>query len=56
MKACAEALDLDPLHFGVEFTQHAGDEILPTILIDCLVRGGLARESQRSEAITPLAG
>jgi hypothetical protein len=54
MKACVEALNLDPLHFGVEFTQHSGDEIYRTILIDGVVRGGLVRDWSASEAISPL--
>jgi phenylpyruvate tautomerase PptA (4-oxalocrotonate tautomerase family) len=54
MKACVEALNLDPLHFGVEFTQHSGDEIYRTILIDGVVRGGLARDWSASEATSPL--
>ena len=54
MKACVKALDLDPLHFGVEFTQHSGDEIYRTILIDGVVRGGLAHDWSPSEAATPL--
>jgi phenylpyruvate tautomerase PptA (4-oxalocrotonate tautomerase family) len=53
-QACVEALGLDPLHFGVEFTQHPGDEIYRTILIDGVVRGGLARDWSPSEATTPL--
>jgi phenylpyruvate tautomerase PptA (4-oxalocrotonate tautomerase family) len=52
--ACVEALKLDPLHFGVEFTQHSGDEIYRTILIDGVVRGGLARDWNPSEAKEPL--
>jgi phenylpyruvate tautomerase PptA (4-oxalocrotonate tautomerase family) len=54
LKACVEALNLDPLRFGVEFTQHPGDEIYRTILIDGVVRGGLARDWSPSEATTPL--
>jgi phenylpyruvate tautomerase PptA (4-oxalocrotonate tautomerase family) len=54
MKACVEALNLDPLHFGVEFTQHSGDEIYRTILVDGVVRGGLSRDWSPSEATTPL--
>ena len=52
--ACVEALKLDPLHFGVEFTQHSGDEIYRTILIDGVVRGGLSPDWSPSEASTPL--
>jgi phenylpyruvate tautomerase PptA (4-oxalocrotonate tautomerase family) len=52
--ACVEALDLDPLHFGVEFTQHSGDEIYRTILVDGVVHGGLAPDWNPSEATTPL--
>src|ERR1700722_6941425 len=33
LNACVEALKLDPLHFGVEFTQHSGDEIYRSILV-----------------------
>ena len=52
--ACVEALGLDPLHFGVEFTQHAGDEIYRAVLIDGVIRAGLARDWDPSEAATPL--
>lgn len=52
--ACVEALTLDPLHFGIEFTQHAGNEIYRTILVDGVVRGGLARDWDPSEATMPL--
>jgi phenylpyruvate tautomerase PptA (4-oxalocrotonate tautomerase family) len=52
--ACVETLNLDPLHFGIEFTQHSGDEIYRTILIDGVVRGGLARDWDPSEATAPL--
>ena len=54
MKACVAALDLDPLHFGVEFTQHTGDEIYRTVLIDGVVRGGLSPDWSPSEATAPL--
>lgn len=54
LNACVEALNLDPLHFGVEFTQHSGDEIYRTILVDGVVRGGLAPDWSPSEATTPL--
>jgi phenylpyruvate tautomerase PptA (4-oxalocrotonate tautomerase family) len=54
LKACVEALNLDPLHFGVEFTQHSGDEIYRTILVDGIVRGGLAPDWSPSEATNPL--
>jgi hypothetical protein len=54
LKACVEALNLDPLRFGVEFTQHSGDEIYRTILVDGVVRGGLAPDWSPSEAISPL--
>jgi hypothetical protein len=54
LKACVEALDLDPLRFGVEFTQHSGDEIYRTILIDGVVRGGLSHDWSPSEATNPL--
>jgi len=53
-KACVEALNLDPLYFGIEFTQHAGNEIYRTILVDGVVRGGLARDWDPSEATMPL--
>jgi phenylpyruvate tautomerase PptA (4-oxalocrotonate tautomerase family) len=53
-KACVEALNLDPLHFGIEFTQHTGNEIYRTILVDGVVRGGLARDWDPSEVTTPL--
>ena len=54
LKACVETLSLDPLHFGVEFTQHTGDEIYRAILIDGVVRGGLSHDWNPSEATTPL--
>jgi hypothetical protein len=54
MNACVEALSLDPLRFGVEFTQHSGDEIYRAMLIDGVVRGGLALDWSPSEATTPL--
>jgi phenylpyruvate tautomerase PptA (4-oxalocrotonate tautomerase family) len=54
LDACVAALDVDPLHFGVEFTQHAGDEIFRTILIDGVVRGGLSHDWSPSETTTPL--
>jgi phenylpyruvate tautomerase PptA (4-oxalocrotonate tautomerase family) len=53
-KACVEALDLDPLYFGIEFTQHSGDEIYRTILVDGVVHGGLAPDWSPSEATAPL--
>jgi phenylpyruvate tautomerase PptA (4-oxalocrotonate tautomerase family) len=52
--ACVEALSLDPLHFGIEFTQHSGDEIYRAILIDGVVCRGLAPDWEPSEATTPL--
>jgi phenylpyruvate tautomerase PptA (4-oxalocrotonate tautomerase family) len=54
LNACVEALGLDPLRFGVEFTQHSGDEIYRTILVDGAVRGGLAPDWNPSEATAPL--
>jgi phenylpyruvate tautomerase PptA (4-oxalocrotonate tautomerase family) len=54
LNACVEALNLDPLHFGVEFTQHSGDEIYRTILVDGVVRGGLSPNWSPSEATSPL--
>lgn len=54
LDACVKALNLDPLHIGVEFTQHSGDEIYRTILIDGVVRGGLAHDWSPNEATTPL--
>jgi len=54
LNACVEALNLDPLRFGVEFTQHTGDELYRTILVDGAVRGGLAPDWNPSETITPL--
>jgi phenylpyruvate tautomerase PptA (4-oxalocrotonate tautomerase family) len=52
--ACVDALNLDPLHIGVEFTQHSGDEIYRTILIDRIVRGGLSPDWSSAEVKTPL--
>jgi phenylpyruvate tautomerase PptA (4-oxalocrotonate tautomerase family) len=54
LNACVEALNLDPLRFGVEFTQHSGDEIYRTILVDGVVHGGLAPDWNPSEVTTPL--
>jgi phenylpyruvate tautomerase PptA (4-oxalocrotonate tautomerase family) len=54
LHACVTALNLDPLYFGVEFTQHTGDEIYRTILIDGVVRGGLSHDWSPTEATTPL--
>jgi Tautomerase enzyme len=53
-RACVEALNLDPLHFGIEFTQHSGDEIYRAVLINGVIRGGLARDWDPSEATAPL--
>jgi phenylpyruvate tautomerase PptA (4-oxalocrotonate tautomerase family) len=53
-EACVKALDLDPLHLGVEFTQHSGDEIYRTILIDGVVRGGLSPDWSAAETKMPL--
>jgi phenylpyruvate tautomerase PptA (4-oxalocrotonate tautomerase family) len=54
IEACAGTLSVDPLHIGVEFTQHSGDEIYRTILIDGVVRGGLSPDWSSAEATTPL--
>jgi phenylpyruvate tautomerase PptA (4-oxalocrotonate tautomerase family) len=54
IKTCAETLELDPLHIGVEFTQHSGDEIYRTILVDGAVRGGLSPDWTPAEATKPL--
>jgi phenylpyruvate tautomerase PptA (4-oxalocrotonate tautomerase family) len=54
LKACVEALNLDPLHIGIEFTQHSGDEIYRTILIDGVVRGGPSHDWSPAEATAPL--
>jgi phenylpyruvate tautomerase PptA (4-oxalocrotonate tautomerase family) len=53
--ACVDALGLDPLLISVEFTQHSGDEIFRSILIDGVVRGGLSKDWSASETKTPLA-
>lgn len=52
--ASVEALDLDPLLVSVEFTQHSGDEIFRTILIDGVVQGGLSKDWSPGETQTPL--
>lgn len=52
--ACVDALGLDPLLISVEFTQHSGDEIFRSILIDGAVRGGLSKDWSASETKTPL--
>ncbi|MFZ1961749.1 MAG: tautomerase [Methylovirgula sp.] len=54
VNACVEALGLDPLLISVEFTQHSGDEIYRTILIDGVPRGGLSKDWSASETKTPL--
>jgi phenylpyruvate tautomerase PptA (4-oxalocrotonate tautomerase family) len=54
VNACVEALGLDPLLISVEFTQHSGDEIYRTILIDGVPRGGLSKDWSASETNTPL--
>jgi phenylpyruvate tautomerase PptA (4-oxalocrotonate tautomerase family) len=52
--ASVDALGLDPLLVSVEFTQHSGDEIYRSILIDGVVRGGLSKDWSASETVTPL--
>ncbi len=52
--ACVDALGLDPLLISVEFTQHSGDEIYRTILIDGTPQGGLSKDWSASETKTPL--
>lgn len=54
MAACVNALGLDPLLMSVEFTQHSGDEIFRTILIDGVIRGGLSKDWSAAETTTPL--
>lgn len=51
---CAEKLGLDPLVMSCEFTQHPGDEVYRNLLIDGVMRGGLARDWSPAEAETPL--
>jgi phenylpyruvate tautomerase PptA (4-oxalocrotonate tautomerase family) len=52
--ACVEALGLDPIGLVVEFTQHAGDEIYMSELVDGVVQGGLARDWSPGETETSL--
>lgn len=52
--ACVESLDLDPLLLTVELTQHAGDEIYGTQMVDGVLRGGLAKDWSPDETKTPL--
>ncbi len=52
--ASVDALGLDPLLVSVEFTQHTGDEIFRTILIDGVARGGLSKDWSPNETETPL--
>jgi hypothetical protein len=54
VNAGVDALSLDPLLVSVEFTQHSGDEIYRSILIDGVVRGGLSKDWSESETATPL--
>ncbi|MGH6819137.1 MAG: tautomerase family protein [Methylovirgula sp.] len=54
VNACVEALGLDPLLISVEFTQHSGDEIYRTILIDGVPQGGLSKDWSATETTTPL--
>lgn len=49
MDACAEALAIDPIHFAVEFTQHAGDEIYRKLFVDGVLQGGLGKEWSPTE-------
>ncbi len=52
---CVELLKIDQLSMNVEFTQHAGDEVYGKLLVDGVVRGGLAKDWSPSETETPLA-
>jgi phenylpyruvate tautomerase PptA (4-oxalocrotonate tautomerase family) len=52
--AAVDSLGLDPLFVSVEFTQHSGDEIFRTILIDGVPQGGLSKDWSATEAATPL--
>jgi phenylpyruvate tautomerase PptA (4-oxalocrotonate tautomerase family) len=52
--AACETLGLDPLVMTCEFTQHSGDEIYGHVMIDGVVRGGLAKDWSPAEAQTPL--
>jgi phenylpyruvate tautomerase PptA (4-oxalocrotonate tautomerase family) len=52
--AACKALGLDPLVTTCEFTQHSGDEIYGHVMIDGVVRGGLAKDWSPAEAQTPL--
>jgi phenylpyruvate tautomerase PptA (4-oxalocrotonate tautomerase family) len=52
--ACVEILGLVPTAMTVEFSQHPGDEIYRKVLINGVVRGGLARDWTAEETTTPL--
>ena len=54
IKICADAFGLDETQISVEFTQHAGDEIYRTVLVDGVLRGGLGKDWTAKETGTPL--
>jgi phenylpyruvate tautomerase PptA (4-oxalocrotonate tautomerase family) len=54
VEACVNVLGLDPLLISVEFTQHSGDEIYRTILIDGVPQGGLSKDWSPTEVKTSL--
>ncbi|MGB7102887.1 MAG: hypothetical protein WBD95_29535, partial [Xanthobacteraceae bacterium] len=52
--ACTEALGLNPAHFAVEFTQHAGDESYRKLFVGGVLYGALGRDWTPDEASKPL--
>jgi phenylpyruvate tautomerase PptA (4-oxalocrotonate tautomerase family) len=49
-----ELLGIDPLDFGVEYTQHPGDEIYRAILVDGVVTKGFSKDWSQAEVDKPL--
>jgi phenylpyruvate tautomerase PptA (4-oxalocrotonate tautomerase family) len=49
-----ELLGIDPLDFGVEYTQHPGNEIYRAILIDGVVTKGFSKDWSPTEVETSL--
>ncbi len=54
VKALVEELGLDPLHLAIEFTQHAGDEIYLSGMVDGVLQGSLGRDWTPGETSQPL--
>lgn len=49
-----DVLGVDDRFFNVEFTQHDGDEIYSSVVVDGTVRRGFAPDWSPAEAATPL--